>query len=87
MNAIIFESVLFFALVAVVGALVVYGVRHTPLGSRFAQTANRRRIDHQAELTCPVHGVQRDQDLVRLPTGERMCPLCYQEAVHGIVDG
>jgi hypothetical protein len=86
MNAIILESVLFFALLAVVGALVVYAVRHTPLGTRFTQTANRKRIEQLAELTCPVHGVQREADLVRLPTGERMCPHCYREAVHGIVD-
>lgn len=86
MNAIILESVLFFALVAVVGALVVYTVRHTPLGTRFAQTLNRKRIDEQAELTCPMHGVQKEADLVRLPTGEKICPHCYQEAVHGVVD-
>ena len=86
MNAIILESVLFFALLAVVGALVVYAVKHTPLGTRFTQTANRKRIDQLAEHTCAIHGVQREADLVRLPTGERICPQCYREAVHGIVD-
>jgi hypothetical protein len=33
-----------------------------------------------------VHGLQRANDLVRLPTGEPLCPHCYQEAVHGRVD-
>jgi hypothetical protein len=86
MNVIILESVLFFAFVAVVGALIVYSVRHTPLGQRFRQTANRRRIDEQADLTCPIHGLQEASRMVRLPTGEVLCPHCYQEAVHGVVD-
>lgn len=86
MNVIILESVLFFALVAVVGGLVVYSVGATPLGARFRQIANRKRIDEVAELTCPVHGLQQKSELVRLPTGESLCPHCYQEAVHGVVD-
>ncbi len=86
MNVIILESVLFFALVAVVGALVVYTLKITPLGTRFRQVANRKRIDEVADLTCPVHGLQQKSELVRLPTGESLCPHCYQEAVHGVVD-
>jgi hypothetical protein len=86
MNAILLESVLFFALVAVVGALIVYSVRQTRLGHRFRQTANRRHIDEQADLTCPIHGLQTASKMVRLPTGEVLCPHCYQEAVHGVVD-
>jgi hypothetical protein len=86
MNAIILESVLFFALVVVVGALVIYTVKATPLGKRLEQTANRKRIEQQADLTCAVHGLQKEADLVRLPTGEVMCPQCYREAVHGVVD-
>lgn len=86
MNAIILESVLALALVAVVGALIVYAIKHTPLGTRFQQTANRKRIDEQADLTCPVHGLQEASRMVRLPTGEVLCPQCYQEAVHGVVD-
>ena len=86
MNVIILESAFFFALVAVVGALVVYTVRATPLGTRFRQAANRKRIDETADLTCPTHGLQKKVDLVRLPTGESLCPHCYQEAVHGVVD-
>lgn len=86
MNVIILESVLFFALVAVVGALIVYALKATPLGTRFRQAANRKHIDEVAELTCPVHGLQQKGRLVRLPTGESLCPHCYQEAVHGVVD-
>lgn len=86
MNVIILESVLFFALVAVVGALIVYAVRQTRFGQRFRQSANRRRIDGQVDLTCPIHGLQEASRMVRLPTGEVLCPHCYQEVVHGVVD-
>ncbi|AMW04022.1 hypothetical protein [Gemmatimonas phototrophica] len=83
MNAIIVESVLFVALLAVVGTLLLRALGITPFGRRIRQTANRKRIDKQAELTCPIHGMQREEDLVRLPTGEPLCSLCYKEAVHG----
>lgn len=83
MTLIIVESVLFIALLAVVGTIFVTALGITPLGRRLRQTANRRRIDKAAELTCPIHGLQREEDLVRLPTGEPLCPLCYKEAVHG----
>jgi hypothetical protein len=29
--------------------------------------------------------LQREEDLVRLPTGEPLCPLCYKEAFHGYI--
>ena len=86
MNAIILESGLFFALVAVVGALLVYAVSGTSVGMRIRQSMNRKRIEETADLTCPIHGLQKKSELVRLPTGEAMCPQCYREAVHGIVD-
>ena len=86
MNAIILESVLFFALVAVVGVLIFSGLKRTSLGRRFRQTANRKAIDEQAELMCSIHGSQIASELVRLPTGEVLCPYCYKEAVHGVID-
>ncbi len=86
MNAAFLESALFIALLAVVGALFVSALGISPIGKRLKQTANRKRIDRQAELTCPIHGLQREESLVRLPTGETLCPHCYQEAVHGHVD-
>lgn len=85
MNAIIVESVLFIGLLAVVGTLLVSALGITPFGRRIKQTANRKRIDKTAELTCPIHGLQREEDLVRLPNGEPLCPLCYKEAVHGYI--
>lgn len=86
MTVAILDSVLFIALVVVAGAFVVRALGLTPAGLRLRQTQNRKRIDRQAELTCPVHGLQRAEALVRLPTGEPMCPHCYEEAVHGHVD-
>ena len=86
MNAILLESVLFIVLVAVVGAFVLAALGISPVGKRIKQSVNRRRIDKQADLTCPVHGLQRETDLVRLQTGEALCPHCYSEAVHGRID-
>jgi hypothetical protein len=85
MNAIILESVLFIALLAVVGALLLTALGITPVGRKLRQAANRKRIDKQAALTCPVHGLQQEADLVRLPSGESLCPHCYKEAVHGYI--
>lgn len=84
MVTIILEGVLFIALLAVVGALVAYGVTGlTPLGLWARQSANRRRIEREAALTCPAHGRLGDHDLVRLPGGTRICPQCYAEMYDG----
>jgi hypothetical protein len=82
MIAIIVEGVLFVALLATAGALLFYLLeRFTPVGMRLRQAANRRRIEREAELACPVHGPQREEDAVRLPSGRRICPRCYQEVL------
>ena len=84
MSEIILEGVLFVALVAAVGALFYLVVVYfTPVGVRLRQTRNRRRIDRAAGLVCPIHGPRDEHDLVRLPSGESMCPDCYKETVHG----
>jgi hypothetical protein len=87
MAAIILEGVLFVVLVATGGALFFFVVtRFTPIGVRLRQTQNRRRIERAAELRCPVHGAHAETELVRLASGERICPECFQEAVHGQLD-
>jgi hypothetical protein len=84
MVTIILEGALFIALCAVAVALLAYGVLgFTPLGRWVRQTANRRRIERRAALTCPTHGYHGERDLVRLPGGDRMCPQCYAE-VHDV---
>jgi hypothetical protein len=84
MNAIIVEGVLFVALVCVAVALVVFVVRYyTAAGRAIEQTRNRRAIDRAANLTCSLHGRHDEREMVRLQSGEVMCPECYREAVDG----
>jgi hypothetical protein len=83
MGGIILEGVLFVALLATVATLLFYAlVRWTPLGLRLRQDANRRKIEQTLELDCPIHGPQREEEMVRLPSGSRICPTCYKEALH-----
>lgn len=84
MTEIIIEGVLFVALLAAVGALFYLVFMYfTPAGVRRRQTQNRRRIDRAGELVCPIHGPRANSDLVRLTSGEVLCPDCYKETVHG----
>jgi hypothetical protein len=84
MSEIILEGVLFVALVAAVGTLFYLVVLYfTPVGVRLRQTRNRRRIDRAADLVCPIHGPRAATDLVRLASGETLCPDCYKEIAHG----
>lgn len=86
MNAIIIEGVLFVALLAVAVTLVVFVVRHfTAVGRRLEQTRNRKEIERAANLVCSLHGAHEERELVRLESGELMCPDCYREAIEGHV--
>ena len=83
MGAIIVEGVLFVALIAAGGALLYWLIIYfTPAGVRFRQTQNRKRIEQAAELACAIHGRHTEDQLVRLASGERVCPDCYKEIVH-----
>lgn len=82
MLAIVMEGVLFVALAAAFGALLYFVVMSsTPLGRRWREVRNRERIEREAELRCPVHGELTDEMMVRLPSGERVCPHCFKETV------
>ncbi|HNV75933.1 MAG: hypothetical protein IPK33_21530 [Gemmatimonadetes bacterium] len=82
MAAIIMEGVLFVALVVAAGTLLFFGLTtFTPLGKFLAQTRNRKAIERAAELTCPIHGALTEEAMVRLPSGERVCPECFKETV------
>jgi hypothetical protein len=84
MGVIITEGVLFVALIAAGGALLYWLIVYlTPAGVRLRQTQNRKRIEKAAELVCSVHGRQSEDQLVRLASGERVCPDCYKEIVNG----
>jgi hypothetical protein len=84
MLAILLESALFIALVALLGALFFAVVRDfTPLGTYLRQVANRRQIERALDQDCPTHGHHDERELVRLPGGATMCPECYQETMNG----
>ena len=82
MGAIIVEGVLFVALIAAGGALLYWMLMNlTPAGVRLRQTRNRKRIERAATLTCAIHGPRTEDQLVRLASGEQVCPDCYKEIV------
>ena len=84
MFAIIVEGVLFVAFVVTVAALLLFLlVQFTPVGLWLRQTRNRREIERAAELRCPIHGAHDPTELVRLPSGQRICPACFKETVDG----
>ena len=84
MPEIILEGVLFVVLIATVGTLCYFLIMtFTPVGVRLRQTRNRRRLDNAAELVCPIHGPRSSNDLVRLPSGDVLCPDCYKETLNG----
>ena len=86
MNAIIIEGVLFVALLVVAVTLVVVVVRYyTTAGRALEQTRNRKQIDRAVNLTCEIHGPHDERQMVRLESGEVMCPECYREAIDGRV--
>jgi len=83
MGAIIVEGVLFVALIAAGGALLYWLIVYfTPAGVRIRQTRNRKQLDRAAELVCAIHGRHTEDQLVRLASGERVCPDCYKEIVN-----
>ncbi|HEV7994511.1 MAG TPA: hypothetical protein VGP25_22000 [Gemmatimonadaceae bacterium] len=83
MSVIIMEGVLFVALIAAGGALLYWVILYfTPVGVRLRQTSNRRQIERAAELVCSEHGRIAEDKLVRLASGERVCPDCYKEIVN-----
>ena len=84
MTTIIIEGVLFIALVSIAAALVVFVVRHyTAAGRLIEQTRNRKEIERIASRTCGVHGVHEEREMVRLESGEVMCPECYRDVMEG----
>ncbi|MDQ6888502.1 MAG: hypothetical protein M3068_14620 [Gemmatimonadota bacterium] len=87
MTAILLEGVLFVVAIAAGAALLVFGVMNrSSVILRLRQVQNRKRIERAAELVCPAHGPHTEEQLVRLPGGDRICPDCFQEAVDGKLD-
>lgn len=87
MRVILLEGVLFVAAIVIVAGLLFSGIlKFTPVGAWVRQTRNRRQLERAAELTCPIHGLRSEMDLVRLTNGERVCPDCYRETIDGNVN-
>jgi hypothetical protein len=86
MNIIILEGLMFVALLAIGVTLAVFIIRHyTAPGRVLEQTRNRKEIERVASLTCPLHGAHEEREMVRLESGEVLCPECYREAIDGRV--
>ena len=84
MTEIIIEGVLFVALIAAIGALFYFVVVYfTPVGIRIRQSRNRRQIERAADRVCSIHGPHATKDLVRLTSGDLVCPECYKEILNG----
>jgi hypothetical protein len=84
MIEIVIEGALFVVLLATAVALFIFALmQFTPLGLRLRQARNRRQIEAAADLVCPIHGPHTATAMVLLPNGERICPECFQEVVHG----
>ena len=81
-----FESVLFVAAIVALAALLFLALKtYTPIGVRLRQRDNRLRIEREAENVCPIHGPHQEYDLVRLASGDKICPDCFREAVRDSV--
>ena len=82
MRLVLAEGLLFILALVALGALIAYAaLEFTPLGARLRETSNRRRLEREAALVCPVHGRYDEAAVVRLKSGARMCPACYQEVL------
>ncbi len=84
MRVIILEAVYLIAITGAVGVLLVALFAWSPLGLKWRQDRNRRAAERASlgdGLSCERHGPIAAGDLVRLPTGETMCPRCYQETL------
>ena len=82
MRVIILEALYLLAILGAVGTLAFILFSSTPAGVRWRQERNRRAAERRSPgLDCPIHGAIAESALVRLPTGERMCPRCYKETL------
>ena len=82
MLAILAEVGMFVAGIAAIAGLFFVAVKkYTPLGLSLQQRENRKRIEREAATVCAIHGRHEEHELVRLASGERICPDCFREAV------
>jgi hypothetical protein len=83
MTAILLEDALVIALVLILGALAVYAIRaFSPIGLGLRQRRSHRASVDDTVRTCPVHGVQSSESLIRLDDGSVQCAKCLQQLLH-----
>lgn len=79
MAAILIDALLVLVLLAVTAFWVRELFSRSSVGVRYRQVRNRKRIESENGLVCPLHGRHAESELVRLPSGDTLCPQCYQE--------
>lgn len=78
---VVMEGVLFIALAVACGAVLFYVVMSaTPLGRRWRE-ARQMPTPKGDSTRCAVHGPMREEEMVQLPSGERVCPRCVAETM------
>ena len=84
----VMEAVLYLALFAACGAVLVFGIiTLTPGGRRWRESLDRRRAMADGGGHCAVHGSLREEEMMRLASGERICPHCFRESVRAARQG
>lgn len=85
MLAILLEIVVFVAsLGAVAVAVCRLAWRRSPTGLQWRQVRNRHAAERRASQQCAIHGRQAPERLVRLKSGETVCPQCFEEAMNDV---
>jgi hypothetical protein len=79
MVAILIDALLVLVLLAVAAYWIRELFWRSPAGVRRRQVQNRKRIERESGALCPLHGRHAQSELVRLPSGDTLCPQCYQE--------
>lgn len=82
MQGILFDLIVVCLLVWLAARIGGRAFAHTAIGVRWRQSRNRRLVERGHSTHCPRHGDFAEQDLVRLPSGETLCPMCYEEIYH-----
>jgi hypothetical protein len=86
MRGILFDVVVVVFLAFLTAQIGGWALGRTSLGVRWRQSRNRRLLERERPRHCPRHGEFAEQDLVRLPSGETLCPKCYEEIYHADLD-
>jgi hypothetical protein len=84
MLATVMEGALVIALTGACAALAVFAITElTPWGRRWRGARSARPMERGTGVTCPIHGSEKIEDEITLPSGVRLCRRCYEDAVGG----